>query len=113
MGNKSNNLLNANIDVKVNLSQISNFARYDEQRNAFIVDGRMVTKQQTGLSKVIVSATYEDPLGKTHHFTNHFYLRIDDVIEDVVNPPNPNAGNDTDTQPNPSEGSNQQQIIDQ
>ena len=45
MGNKSNNLLNANIDVKVNLSQISNFARYDEQRNAFIVDGRMVTKQ--------------------------------------------------------------------
>ena len=75
MGNKTS-LLGADVQVKLDLRRISNFATYDEDKNAFIVLGHKVRVRDLGLRKVIVEVTYDDPTGRRQYYSNYFYLEI-------------------------------------
>lgn len=60
---KKTNFFGTETTVNVRMRRASMFASYDPVRHALVVDGAKVPDNLTGMHKITVEATYDDPNG--------------------------------------------------
>ena len=68
------------------MRKTSIFAEYEPYQNAYIVNGDKTTRDDLGLSKIVVEVRYTDPTGREQYFSNFFYLHIIESLDDIVDP---------------------------
>ena len=50
------------------------------------MNGDKTTRDDLGLSKIVVEVRYTDPTGREQYFSNFFYLHIIESLDDIVDP---------------------------
>ena len=79
-------IFGSEVHVNVQLRKTSIFAEYEPYQNAYLVNGDKTTRDDLGLSKIVVEVTYTDPTGREQYFSNFFYLHIIESLDDIVDP---------------------------
>ena len=79
-------IFGTDVTVNVNLRGASIFANYEQEQNAFTVNGDKTLREDLGLWKIIVEVTYDDPRNRQQYFSNFFYLHIQEFIDEIIAP---------------------------